>query len=159
MSDSSTFISQKFQLSRYEGNPILSPKEDSPWESLVSTNPAAWRDEDSGKIQLIYRAAGNDEEHRVHLGLAESENGYDFKRVSAEPILSPLIESIDNGCVEDPRVIKIGDWFYVTSATRPFPPGRYWREDANQADRGSEFPQELPIALKEKNNSTHMLLT
>ena len=31
-----------YQLKRYEGNPILSPKEGSSWESEVTTNPAAW---------------------------------------------------------------------------------------------------------------------
>ena len=37
-----------YQLKRYEGNPILSPKAGSDWESEVTTNPAAWYDEAKG---------------------------------------------------------------------------------------------------------------
>lgn len=159
MTESFTRISIYFQLQRYESNPILSPKTGSWWESEVTTNPAAWYDEEEGLVYLVYRAAGDDEEHRIHLGLAASKNGYDFERVFEEPILSPLQGSIDNGCVEDPRIIKIGNWYYFTSATRPFPPGRYWLNEANQADKGAEFPEEFPVALRENLTSTQLYLT
>jgi predicted GH43/DUF377 family glycosyl hydrolase len=157
MSDTTTnTIAQKttidpsaYQLKRYEGNPIVSPKAGSEWESEVTTNPAAWYDEEKGEVQLVYRAAGNDSEHRVHLGLAVSKDGYNFERVSEEPVLTPLIGSIDNGCVEDPRIVKIGDWYYITSATRPFPPGKYWENENHHADKNSHFPEEFPIAMRE----------
>ena len=96
----STIPSKSFQLERYEKNPILSPVAESSWESSVTTNPAAWYDEEKGEVILVYRAAGHDEEHRVHLGMAVSKDGYNFERVQEEPILSPLVDSIDNGCVE-----------------------------------------------------------
>jgi predicted GH43/DUF377 family glycosyl hydrolase len=125
----------------------------------VTTNPGAWFDEASGQVQMVYRAAGDDPEHRVHLGLAVSKDGYHFERVSDKPVLSPLIGSIDNGCVEDPRIIKMGDWYYITSATRPCPPGKYWENENHHADTYDHFPAEFPVALRENLTSTHLFLT
>jgi predicted GH43/DUF377 family glycosyl hydrolase len=159
MTQSETIHPTIFQLKRYGGNPILSPMEGSSWESLVTTNPCAWYDESTKQVLLVYRAAGDNEEHRVHLGLAVSKDGYTFERVSDEPILSPLVGSIDNGCVEDPRVIKIDDWYYFTCASRPLPPGRYWLNEANQADKGAVFPKEFPVALRDNLTSTHLYMT
>ena len=48
-----------YQLHRYEKNPILSPLPGSTWESEVTTNPAAWLDEKTGDVLLLYRAAGD----------------------------------------------------------------------------------------------------
>lgn len=156
---STTIAPTAYQLKRYDGNPIVSPKAGSEWESEVTTNPAAWYDEEKGEVQLLYRAAGDDSEHRVHLGLAVSKDGYHFERVTEEPVLSPLLGSIDNGCVEDPRIVKIGDWYYITSATRPFPPGKYWENENHHADKNSHFPDEFPIAMRENYTSTHLFLT
>jgi predicted GH43/DUF377 family glycosyl hydrolase len=159
MTQPSSIVSTTFQLERSSNNPILSPLAGSSWESEVTTNPGAWYDEDSGRVLLLYRAAGDDEEHRVYLGLAASENGTDFERVFEEPILSPLQGGIDNGCVEDPRVIKIGEWYYITSATRPFPPGKYWENDTYHQQQWGHMPPEFPIALRENLTSTQLYLT
>lgn len=155
----STLLPTSFQLERYTGNPILSPLPGSSWESEVTTNPAAWYDAERGEVLLVYRAAGDDPEHRVHLGLAVSKDGYNFERVSQAPILSPLVGSIDNGCVEDPRIIKMGDWYYITSATRPFPPGQYWLNENHHANTCGHFPEEFPVALRKNLTSTHLFLT
>lgn len=152
-------LSTAFQLRRHPGNPILSPLPGSSWESEVTTNPAAWFDEASGEVQLVYRAAGHDVEHRVHFGLAVSKDGFNFRRVRTEPILSPLIGGIDNGCVEDPRIIKIGDWYYVTAATRPFPPGQYWLNENHHANTNGHFPKDFPVALRQNLTSTQLYLT
>lgn len=40
---------------------------------------------------MLYRAAGNDEEHVIRLGLATSKDGYDFKRVSSQPVFGPAL--------------------------------------------------------------------
>jgi beta-1,2-mannobiose phosphorylase / 1,2-beta-oligomannan phosphorylase len=40
--------------------------------------------------------------------------------------MSPTPDGFDAGCVEDPRIVKFDDLFYVTYAYRPFPPGQYW---------------------------------
>ena len=73
------------KLERYKGNPILSPNPDNEWESMVTTNPGAWYDENAKTVYLLYRAAGTDAEHRIHLGLAVSRDGYCFERASDQP--------------------------------------------------------------------------
>lgn len=148
-----------FRLQRYAGNPILQPLADSAWESAVTTNPGAWYDEAAGEVLLLYRAAGHDREHRVHLGLARSRDGYHFVRDSAEPVLSPVPGTVDGGCVEDPRVIKVGEWYYVTAASRPFPPGRYWEGPESLLSLRPVLPEEAPAAVRGNFTSTHLYLT
>lgn len=147
---------KRFRLERYKGNPILSPLKGSDWESEVTTNPGAWLDESTGQVLLLYRAAGHDHSHTVRFGLATSPDGFHFARASAEPVLSPIPNTIDGGCVEDPRVIKVGDWYHVTVATRPFSPGRYWEHGAPARPA---FPEHFPVALRENLTSTQLFLT
>jgi beta-1,2-mannobiose phosphorylase / 1,2-beta-oligomannan phosphorylase len=151
-----TTPSAPFRLQRYAGNPILSPLPGSPWESEVATNPGAWLDDQSGDVLLLYRAAGHDREHTVRFGLARSRDGYQFERTSPEPVLSPIPHTIDGGCVEDPRIIRIGDWYHVTVATRPYPPGRYWE---NGEPARPSFPDHFPVALRKNLTSTQLFLT
>ena len=113
------------KLKKYLGNPILSPNPDNPWESLVVCNPAAWYED--GVFYLLYRAAGNDVEHYIHIGLAVSNDGFNFRRHVDKPVLSPGIGSFDGGAVEDPRLVKFGSEYYMTYAFRPYPPGQYWK--------------------------------
>lgn len=130
------------KLQKFEGNPILSPSEINEWENLVVCNPGAWYE--NGEFSILYRAAGDDEDHIIHLGLATSNDGFNFTRVSDKPVLSPTPDSFDSGCVEDPRIVKFGDEFYVTYAYRPFPPGRYWEFEPDQVlsyDVGEDAPK------------------
>ena len=113
------------KLEKFEGNPILSPNPANEWESLTVCNPAAWHEK--GKFYMLYRAAGNDPEHHIHIGLAESSDGFNFRRVLDTPVLSPGENNFDAGSVEDPRIVKFGDEFYMTYAFRPYPPGQYWK--------------------------------
>ena len=112
------------KLQRYADNPILSANPDNDWESLCVCNPAVWYED--GMFTMLYRAAGGDEAHRIHLGLATSADGFHFERQDSRPVLSPTPGNYDGGCVEDPRVVKLNGTFYVTYACRPYPPGRYW---------------------------------
>jgi len=114
------------KLTKSPFNPVLSPNPNNAWESLVTCNPGAWFE--NGLFYLLYRAAGNDIEHTIHLGLATSTDGVSFTRVSDQPVMSPTPDNFDEGCVEDPRIVKFGDLFYVTYAYRPFVPGRYWEK-------------------------------
>jgi predicted GH43/DUF377 family glycosyl hydrolase len=148
-----------FQLNRHPANPILSPNSARDWESLVTTNPAAWHDTSTNEVLMLYRAAGNDADHIVHLGLARSKDGVNFIRDSRYPVASPIAFTPDGGCLEDPRIIKIGEWYYVTVASRPFPPGKYW-DPATAASRiHLTFPAEFPAALRQNLTSTHLFLT
>lgn len=116
-----------FRLKKYEGNPILKPNPKNAWEELVTCNPAAWYED--GTFYLLYRAAGNDKDHFIHLGLATSSDGFNFKRYSDKPVLSPTPGNYDAGCCEDPRLVKFDNEFFLTYAYRPWAPGQYWRED------------------------------
>lgn len=113
------------KLIRFEGNPILKPNPHARWESACVCNPAAWYD--GKKVSLLYRGAPDDAYHRIYFGLAESSDGFHFKRVARKPVFGPSSDGFDAGCVEDPRVVKFGPTFYVTYATRLVPPGPYYR--------------------------------
>lgn len=115
------------KLTKYKGNPILSPNKDNSWENLVVCNPACIYE--NGTFYMLYRAAGNDLDHFIYLGLATSKDGFNFERTSNEPVLSPTKDGYDAGCCEDPRLVKMGNLFYLTYAYRPFAPGRYWEEN------------------------------
>ncbi len=147
------------KLTRYSGNPILCPNPANAWEAMVSTNPGAWYDEDAHQVTLLYRAAGDDEEHRITFGLATSHDGYHFERQSHQPVFAPSLDGFDAGCVEDPRIIKMGDWYYVTYAFRPFPPGRYWLNTDHIAYRPMDCPDDFPWALRNNETSTGLALT
>jgi beta-1,2-mannobiose phosphorylase / 1,2-beta-oligomannan phosphorylase len=112
------------KLIKCEKNPILSPLEKNYWENLVVCNPGAWYED--GKFYLLYRAAGDDEDHIIRFGLAISDDGINFQRVSDKPVFEPSIDGPDRGGVEDARIVKFGKEYYITYAYRPFPPGRYW---------------------------------
>lgn len=112
------------KLQKYQGNPILSPLDGSPWENLVTCNPGVIYD--NGTFYMLYRAAGDDEDHVIRFGLATSKDGFHFTRESKDPVFGPSADGPDSGCVEDPRIVKFGDSFYITYAYRPYAPGRYW---------------------------------
>ena len=112
------------KLQKYKGNPVISPNPSLPWENLVTCNPGVIYDD--GVFYMLYRAAGDDEDHVIRFGLAESRDGFSFTRMSDSPVFSPSADGPDGGCVEDPRIVKFGDTFYITYAYRPLPPGRYW---------------------------------
>lgn len=146
------------KLQRHPANPILAPDPARPWESLVATNPGAWYDADTGEFLLLYRAAGAEPEHRVYLGLARSRDGVHFER-EPEPVLSPSVDGFDAGCIEDPRIVKMGDWYYVTYACRAFPPGEYWKPAAERGYTRPECPPDFPWILRANATATGLALT
>lgn len=117
------------KFKKYENNPILTKNPKNYWEDLCVLNPAVIYKEDEGVAYMLYRAAGNDEEHYIYIGLAKSKDLIHFERCSDEPLIRPTLDGIDGGGVEDPRLIKLGSYYYLTYASRPFAPGQYWRED------------------------------
>lgn len=119
------------KLIKYPGNPILKPHPSHPWENLVVCNPGAWYED--GLFTMLYRAAGDDDDHVIRFGLAESRDGFHFERVQAEPILSPSDDGPDAGCIEDPRIVKLDGHYYVTYAYRAYKPRQYWKRPNNAA--------------------------
>ncbi len=114
------------KLKRYEKNPILSPDPTSSWASAYTTNPAAWYD--GKKVHLLYRAGPDNDRHPIYLGLAESGDGFTFRKAGKGPVFGPSEDGFDAGCIEDPRIVRIGGVFYVTYAARMAPPGPYWKK-------------------------------
>ena len=98
-------------LKRYEKNPILKPKENSTWESLMVFNTAAiYLNE---KVHLLYRAravVGG----VSRIGYASSKDGFNIDERAEKPVFTPDPAN-DFECmgVEDPRITKIGDEIYM----------------------------------------------
>ncbi len=119
------------KLTKFTGNPILSPVPGHAWENLAVCNPGAWHE--NGTFYLLYRAAGDDEAHVIRFGLATSKDGFHFERAQETPILSPSADGEDAGCIEDPRIVKMDGQFYITYAYRPYHPRKYWLAPDNSA--------------------------
>ena len=93
---------------RLSNDPIISPRGDS-WESAGTFNPAVILHQ--GKLVMLYRA--QDKLGTSRLGYAESTDGVHFNRAS-QPVLSPQADYEKDGGVEDPRLVKFGDTYYLT---------------------------------------------
>lgn len=109
------------KLTRYQGNPIISPSKNW-WEINATFNPAAAEFED--KIILLYRAIGGDSFSRF--GLAVSSDGYKFDRFE-EPILeADPSNTYERLGIEDPRISKIDDTYYIVyNAPSVYPASEY----------------------------------
>ena len=93
---------------RVSETPIISPQGDG-WESAGTFNPSViFRD---GKIVMLYRA--QDKGGTSRLGYADSADGVHFTRRS-EPVFSPEKDYEKDGGVEDPRLVRFGDAYYLT---------------------------------------------
>jgi predicted GH43/DUF377 family glycosyl hydrolase len=93
---------------RVSETPIISPQGDG-WESAGTFNPAVVTH--GNKIVMLYRA--QDKQGTSRLGYAESNDGVHFTR-RPEPVFSPEAEYEKGGGVEDPRLVKLGDTYYLT---------------------------------------------
>lgn len=144
------------KLTKFEGNPIISPNPDNDWESLITCNPGVIHDGE--KFIMLYRCAGEDKKHVIRLGLAESEDGYHFARVSDRPVFSPSEDGPDSGCVEDPRIVRFDDCFYITYAYRSYAPGRYWTFDHDEVFK-PVCGANSPVTIKENMGNTGLAVT
>ncbi|MGB8579567.1 MAG: glycoside hydrolase family 130 protein [Candidatus Sulfotelmatobacter sp.] len=104
--DSASWLFGAWQ--RASETPVISPQGDG-WESAGTFNPSViLRD---GKIVMLYRA--QDKAGTSRLGYAESADGIHFRRRS-QPVFSPEKDYEKDGGVEDPRLVKFGDTYYLT---------------------------------------------
>ena len=104
------------KLSKYKNNPILKPNPKNQWENYCVLNPAVIYDDKNQEFVMLYRAAGDDLEHYIYLGLATSKDGIHFERKSDDPIMKPIFDGEDGVGVEDPTLDKMRDWYYLTYA-------------------------------------------
>jgi predicted GH43/DUF377 family glycosyl hydrolase len=93
---------------RVSDDPLISPQGDG-WESAGTFNPAVVLHH--GRFVMLYRA--QDKSGVSRLGYAESTDGIHFKRRS-QPVLSPETDYEKDGGVEDPRLVKFGETYYLT---------------------------------------------
>jgi predicted GH43/DUF377 family glycosyl hydrolase len=127
---------------RLTDEPILGPDWLRWYETLAAYQPAVIRD--GGRYALLYRAEAEGTDCNVsRIGLAESDDGVHFHRHGDRPVIS--INARDDlgytarGAydelgrhhaaqigVEDPRVVRIGDWYYVTYTEIPPDGSDYW---------------------------------
>jgi predicted GH43/DUF377 family glycosyl hydrolase len=90
------------------GRPILSPRGDG-FESAGVFNPAVVKKD--GRFVMLYRA--QDRNGTSRLGFATSVDGVNFTRRSS-PVMEPEADYEKGGGVEDPRLVKVGDTYYLT---------------------------------------------
>ena len=155
------------KLCKYAHNPILEPNTENDWEDRCVLNPAVIYDETRKKFIMLYRAAGNDCRHQIKLGLAESDDGVRFTRMSKNPVFEGIHDEPDGGCVEDPRLVKIGDMYYLTYAARAYAPGRYWLEPYVEGvtkaprylDETDLYGEESPYFAKENITVSYLAAT
>ena len=93
---------------RASRQPIIVPQGDG-FESAGTFNPTVVKHD--GKFVMLYRA--QDRHGKSSLGYATSNDGIHFVRRS-EPVMVAEAPYETGGGVEDPRVVKIGDTFYLT---------------------------------------------
>jgi predicted GH43/DUF377 family glycosyl hydrolase len=93
---------------RLSVDPIVSPKGDS-FESAGTFNPSVVKKD--GKFVMLYRA--QDRKGTSALGYATSDDGIHFTR-RPEPVMFSEAPYEKGGGVEDPRLQKIGDTYYLT---------------------------------------------
>jgi predicted GH43/DUF377 family glycosyl hydrolase len=121
------------KATRYDKNPILRPTENN-WENKYVFNCAAVCTDEDNIIKILYRAVGDDGISRI--GLAESDDGINITKRYDEPVLFPENELEVLG-VEDPRITKIDDNYYITyvaaslepscNKKSPYEEGACWR--------------------------------
>ncbi|HID61670.1 MAG TPA: glycosidase [Anaerolineae bacterium] len=95
------------RLQRYAGNPVLEPRREHPWEARAVFNCAVVHH--NGLFHMLYRAVAMDLISTI--GYAVSSDGFDWLRLD-RPVLEPASESDTKG-VEDPRITRLGDTFYM----------------------------------------------
>ncbi len=105
-----TLLTLAFHAERISNEPILKPGAGgTDWTNFGLFNPTAIKI--GSKTVLLFRA--QDEKHTSRIGYAESEDGLHFT-LRPEPVLSPEAPYEKGGGVEDPRVVKIGNLYYLT---------------------------------------------
>lgn len=103
------------RLTRIKNTPILEPKPDHRWEAAAVFNCGAIYD--NGLVHLIYRATditsnGREGKYINNLGYAVSKDGVQFNRLENPILVNDVPQELRGP--EDPRIVKIGDTFFMT---------------------------------------------
>ena len=106
-------------LKRFEGNPVLAPRPGA-WDSVSVFNPGAILV--GGRVHMLYRAVSDIRQYVSRFGLATSDDGRTFERVTDGPVFEPGPDC-EVGGVEDARITRDADGFLVTYAAVTVVPG------------------------------------
>ncbi len=88
---------------------ILLSKTSHPFESRGILNPAVIKED--GKIHIFYRAVADD--YKSSIGYCILSTSHEIEYRSDKPLIVPEYEYESEG-VEDPRIVKIEDTFYMS---------------------------------------------
>lgn len=105
------------KLVRHPANPIVTPG-GYDWRLATVFNPGVIIE--NGRFYMYERAAGGLRPFICSIGMLESDDGVHFRHTRPEPVLTPAMCGSVYGSVQDARVVKIDDTFYMTFAYRPF---------------------------------------
>lgn len=108
----------------FERNPVLKPGKG--FYSKAVYNPAVIKE--GNTFFMLFRAESLENKLTGRIGLAESKDGFIFK-IYPHPVIVPDSEFDRMGC-EDPRIVKIGDTFYLTYVGNA---GKYKRSNISLA--------------------------
>lgn len=105
-------------IKRYKHNPIIT-KNDVPYPVVTVHNAGVIKTD--GRYLMIFRSHLSN--GRSILGLAESLDGYRFE-VKPEPFMVPAQEGLfaeyEQYGIEDPRICKIEEDFFITYSAYPY---------------------------------------
>ncbi len=99
---------------RYQGNPILTPREERDWEAVAVFNGSVVKKKD--KYHLVYRAISSPQRYFQEnielssIGYATSSDGIIFE--DRKLFITPEYKWEQFGC-EDPRVTRLGDKYFI----------------------------------------------
>lgn len=97
------------KLTRFNGNPIIAPREKKTWELKGTFNPGTIAH--NGTIHILYRAV--DDNRVSRLAYARSNKGTEIHNRSERPVLVPSAGWEEFGC-EDPRITRLDGKYYIT---------------------------------------------
>ena len=136
-----------------QDHPVLRPHPDAPWAMTMALNPAVIDEPGCDRLHMLFRASGPGQTshgpppYPIYLGYAFSDDdGSTWQADWSRPALAPALQTAPekivirnrqgvlvtnnaNGCIEDPRLLRLGGKLYCTTACRMFPPGPYWEKD------------------------------
>lgn len=104
-------------FTRHLQNPIVQPGLYD-WRMAVTFNPGVLYE--NGEFFLYERTAGSLRPFHCYIGLLKSSDGVQFQHVQNEPVFTPEMAGSVYGSVQDPRMVKIDDTYYMTYAYRPY---------------------------------------
>jgi predicted GH43/DUF377 family glycosyl hydrolase len=104
-------------FTRDPANPVVQPGGPA-WRRAVTFNPAVFHD--GRQFWMLERAAGSLRPFICQLGLQRSDDGVRWELASPEPVFTPAMCGSAIGSVQDPRVTRLEDRWWLTFAYRPY---------------------------------------